>query len=310
MKMKGRNLLLAGLGLLLSVASCNKLESDLKKQMKIDDEKILNHLTQNDIQAQKHNLGFYYKVLETNATGAQLNKNDVVKFLYSISLLDGTLIESNFTEGAPAVFKLNSFTMIPEGLDYGIKLMKTGEKYRFFMPSYIAFGSYVSDHFASRSNFIIDVEVLGKMSETEVFNIQKDSIIAYMDANYPGYLMTETGLCFVDSISGTGNTPRLGDIITIDFKRKYLDNSLIKTVQETSFPLNSQYAVPGLEEGLKLMKSGGSAILVMPSSIAFKQSVCVIPRKVRQELVRDKIIIEEVLPYSILKYVVKLKAVN
>jgi len=65
-----------------------------------------------------------------------------------------------------------------------------------------------------------------------------------------------------------------------------------------------------LEEGLKLMKSGGSAILVMPSSIAFKQSVCVIPRKVRQELVRDKIIIEEVLPYSILKYVVKLKAVN
>src|SRR3989339_171588 len=310
MKMKGRNLLLAGLGLMLSVASCNKLESDIEKQMKIDDEKILNHLTQNDIQAQKHNLGFYYKVLEANSTGEQLNKNDVVKFLYSISLLDGTLIESNFTEGTPALFKLNSFTMIPEGLDYGIKLMKTGEKYRFFMPSYIAFGNYVSDHFAPRSNFIIDVEVLDKMSETEVFNIQKDSIIAYMDANYPGYLMTESGLCFVDSISGTGNSPQHGEMITIDFKRKYLDNSLIKTVQEASFPLNNIYAVPGLEEGLKLMKSGGSAILVMPSSIAFKQSVCVIPRKVRQELVRDKIIIEEVLPYSILKYVVQLKAVN
>lgn len=308
--MKRTSLLLAVFALVLSVVSCNKLESDIEKIIKIDDEKILAHLTQNDIPAQKHSIGFYYKVLEANTTGAQLNKNDVVKFLYSISLLDGTLIESNFTEGTPALFKLNSYTMIPEGLDYGIKLMKVGEKYRFFMPSYIAFGSYVSNHFAARSNFIIDVEVLEKMSETQVFNMQKDSIIAYMDANHPGYLMTESGLCFVDSISGTGNNPRLGDIITLDFKRKYLDNSLIKTVQETSFPLNNLYAVPGLEEGLKLMKSGGSAILVMPSSIAFKQSVCVIPRKVRQELVTNKIINEEVLPYSILKYVVKLKAVN
>jgi FKBP-type peptidyl-prolyl cis-trans isomerase len=309
-KMRSKSIFIAGLALVLSLASCNKLESDLEKQMKIDDEKIQAHLLQNDVQAQQHNLGFYYNVLEANSSGEQLSKNDVVEFLYSISLLDGTLIESNFTEGKPALFKLNSYTMIPEGLDYGIKMMKTGEKYRFYMPSYLAFGNYVSEHFAPRSNFVIDIEVLDKMSETEVFNSQKDSIIAYMDANYPGYLMSESGLCFVDSIPGTGSQPNQGDIVTIDFKRKYLDNSLIKSTEGASFMLNSVNAVAGLQEGLMQMSEGGSAILVMPSSIGFKQSVCVIPRKVREELVQDRIINEEVLPYSILKYVVKLKAVN
>lgn len=308
--MKGKSLILASLALIISVASCNKLESDLEKQMKIDDEKIQAYFLQNNIQAQSHNLGFYYKVLESNAAGEQLNKNDVVKFLYSISLLDGTLIESNFTEGKPALFKLNSYTMIPEGLDYGIKLMKKGEKYRFYMPSYLAFGNYVSNHFAPRSNFIIDVQVLDKMTEAAVFNMQKDSIITYMNSAYPGYEITESGLCFVDSIPGTGYSPQQGGMVTVDFKRKYLNNALIKSVEGVSFPLNNISAVAGLQEGLKMMKEGGSAILVMPSSIAFKESVCVIPRKVRSELVRDKIISEEVLPYSILKYIVKLKAVN
>ncbi len=290
--------------------SCLNLDSDYEKQIKIDDEKIQNYLVAQSFQYQRHSSGFYYQILTANPTGTVLERNDIVKFRYSISLLNGTFIESNYASGEkPALFKLYTYSIIPEGLDYGIKMMKTGEKYRFFMPSYLAFGSYTSDDFPANSNFIIDIEVLGIMSETEMNNLQRDSLENFMAANYPTSEHFDSGLYFVDSIPGTGETPLQGQMVTIDFKRKYLDNSLIKSVTGITLTLNNGEAVQGLEEGLKLMKTGGSALLFMPSSIAFGQSVCVIPQKTREELVYDRLIGAEVKPYSILKYVVKLKSV-
>lgn len=291
--------------------SCMNLESDLDRQIKIDDEKIIDYLTVQSINYQKHSTGFYYHIMNANPTGTALQSGDVVKFRYSISLLNGTLIESNFTPSAePAMFKLYTYSIIPEGLDYGIKMMRTGEKYRFFMPSYLAYGSYSTSDFGTNSIFIIDIEVIDVMSETELDDIQRDSLANFMEAHYQNYDHYASGLYFVDSIPGTGSKPFPGQSVTIDFKRRYLNNSLIKSATDVSFYLNTGSAVPGLEEGLRLMKEGGSALIFMPSSIGFGRSVCILPEKTRANLVNDHLIGAEVKPYSIIKYVVKLKSVN
>ncbi|MDP3453799.1 MAG: FKBP-type peptidyl-prolyl cis-trans isomerase [Bacteroidales bacterium] len=297
----------------LAVTSCFKLESSYEEQKKLDDKILTKYLADNNIEAKRHSSGFYYEQLLTidHNPGTELMKNDVVSFYYTISTLNGTVIETNEQPGIePARFKLLTRTIIPEALDYGIKMMKTGQRFKFYIPSYLAFGSYRSEHFPANSNFVVEIKVAGVNSEFEIESMQRDSIINYASAHYGNNVMYRNGLCFVDSIPGTGNSPMQGDRVTIDFKRKYLDNSLIRSTEDVTFFLNSGNAVEGLEQGLMLMKRDGEAILLMPSVLAFKQSLCVIPEKSRKELLRDRLITSDVLPYSILKYVVKLKNVN
>ncbi|PKO98190.1 MAG: hypothetical protein CVU13_11465 [Bacteroidetes bacterium HGW-Bacteroidetes-8] len=318
----------------LLAVSCTGLESDYAKQQKIDDEIIGKYLADNNIQAQRHSVGFYYLPLYGIALnnsplassivtktsplinpGDALKQNDIVSFYYTISLLNGTVIESNEgtgggTVGEPAKFRLLTQTIIPEGLDYGIKLMKVGQRYRFYMPSYLAYGSYNTSYLPVNSNLIIEIEVVGVQTQTEIDDIQRDSIFNYASARYESFMQYPSGLCFVDSLPGAGEKPFSGDRVTIDFTRTYLDDTLIKTVEDVNLYIGNGQAVEGLEESLRLMKSGGTAVLIMPSSIAFKQSLCIIPQKARADLLRDKVITSEVLPYSIVKYVVKLKSVN
>ncbi len=294
-----------------AASSCLKLDSDYDKQVQLDDERLNTYFEQNGINPQKHSKGFYYMPMMQTQSGAELNANDVVSFYYTISLLDGTVIETNnLPDKEPAKVKLLSYTIIPEGLDFAIRMMRVGEEYRFFMPSYLAYGSYKSADFDAYSLFKIDVKVVAVHTEGQINAILQDSLDTYMAANYLHYLKTESGLYFVDSISGTGNTPYGGSGVVIDFSRKYINNTLITAKEDVLVYLNGQQAVPGLEEGILLMKQGGEAILYMAPSLAFKNSLCVIPQKTRKELLQRNVISSEVLPYSIVKYVVKLKSVN
>ena len=65
-----------------------------------------------------------------------------------------------------------------------------------------------------------------------------------------------------------------------------------------------------MEEGLLQIKSGGKATLIMPASIGFNQSLCIVPEFMRPDLLTAKQIVSEVLPYSIIMYDVELVTVN
>ena len=293
----------------LAFSSCLKEDNYYEKQAAADDQKISQHLTDNSITATKHSSGFHYQVLTANSTGETLNEGDVVGFYYKISLLDGTVLDEYTTEdGEPVLFKLMNSTIVPIGLDDGINLMKVGETARFFMPSYLAYGSYASADFPANSNFIIDVQVANTQTEAEVNTAQIDSIQQFVDSQYPDFVKSATGMFFIDSIPGTGSMPLSGDRVTIGFKRKYLDGTLIKST-DVYFYLDNNAAVKGLEEGIKLMRAGGKANIIIPSSLGFQESLCVIPLETRTEMLYDGVITSEVLPYSIIQYSVDLKSV-
>lgn len=307
----------------LMLFSCSIGETDYERQVKIDDQILYKYMADNNIQAQKHSEGFYYQVLTANSAGAALKKNDVVSFYYTITNLNpssmalqnsfvaATPIETNELPGTkPAQFKLLTYSIIPEGLDYAVSMMRVGEKYRFYIPSYLAYGSYSTTDFSANSNFIIDIRIVDAKTETEIDDIQRDSIENYVSTKYAAFEKYASGLYFVDSIPGTGRRPNSVDYVSIDFTRKYMDDNVIKVTNGVSFFLGQGQAVQGLEEGIKLMKEGGTSVLIMPSKLAFKQSLCVIPQKTRTKLLTDRIISVDILPYSIVKYVVKLKSSN
>ena len=315
--MKNRRLFRLGMfisifAVALSFTSCMEdLDSDYEKQVNTDDEKLSKHISDNNIQAQKNSWGFYYQAIVTNDTGRTLSRNNVVDFTYKISLLDGTVLEESTLENQlSGRFKLLNRSIVPEALDKGISLMKTGEKFRFYIPAYLAYGYYGNTTIPANSHFIVEIAVTGVQSETDIEVAQLDSLQRYFSVINTVFEKFASGLYYVENITGTGTKPHYGDRVTISFTRKYLDTTIIKKVDSIDIILGYGDAVQGLEEGIMQMREGGKASLFMPASIAFKESLMILPQKAQTELLRDQVIRSEVKPYSMVQYNVELKAVN
>lgn len=80
--------------------------------------------------------GLQYMVL-SEGTGRQPAATDKVKCHYEGRLTDGTVFDSSYRRGEPAVFPLNG---VIAGWTEGLQHMKEGAKYRFFIPYRLAYG--------------------------------------------------------------------------------------------------------------------------------------------------------------------------
>lgn len=80
--------------------------------------------------------GLQYEVLNTG-TGPIPTAEDTVSVNYIGTLLDGTQFDSSYDYGQPAIFPLAQ--VIP-GWTEGIQLMNVGSKYKFYIPSSLAYG--------------------------------------------------------------------------------------------------------------------------------------------------------------------------
>jgi len=80
--------------------------------------------------------GLQYMVMQ-EGSGASPTAEDVVKVHYHGTLLDGTVFDSSVDRGEPIEFPLNR--VIP-GWTEGVQLMTVGSKYKFFIPSDLAYG--------------------------------------------------------------------------------------------------------------------------------------------------------------------------
>lgn len=101
--------------------------------------------------------GLQYKVL-TKGTGAlHPTAKNKVKVHYHGTLIDGSVFDSSVDRGKPISFGLNR---VISGWTEGLQLMVEGDKFRFYIPSDLAYGNRSVGKIPAGSLLIFDVELI------------------------------------------------------------------------------------------------------------------------------------------------------
>ncbi len=103
--------------------------------------------------------GLQYLVIK-EGSGPSPKATDRVKVHYNGVLVDGTEFDSSFKRGEPAVFPLDR---VIKGWTEGLQLMKPGARYKFFVPSELAYGERGAGGGLIGPNAVLmfEVELLG-----------------------------------------------------------------------------------------------------------------------------------------------------
>lgn len=101
--------------------------------------------------------GLQYEVLKAG-DGPSPKATDRVMVHYRGTLIDGTEFDSSFKRGDPVTFALNQ---VISGWTEGVQLMKVGAKYKFVVPSKLAYGQRGSPpKIGPNETLIFDIELI------------------------------------------------------------------------------------------------------------------------------------------------------
>ena len=125
------------------LSSCNDNEPApliaVDVQAEREDQIIQQYLAENNLKAQKTDLGIYYIVLEEGQGTATPNNGANVTINYVGKVLYGRQFDSSYEKSEPLRFTVGAGTVVA-GFEQAVKQMKLKEKTIFFIPSRYAYG--------------------------------------------------------------------------------------------------------------------------------------------------------------------------
>jgi len=244
--------------LLPLVASCMK--DDYVDYTVVDEKIISDYLAANNIQAERHASGVYYKIIEEGdgeAIGEDPQTDEKITFSYKGYLTNGTVF--NDTEGKNITSNL--FGLIP-GFQIGVQQINRFGEVQIFIPSGWAYGSQQTGNIPANSVVIFEVKV-----DRDQADIDEDIIAAYLAENQITAERDESGLYYEIIKEGEGDFVPQSAYVEIKYKGTLLDGEEFINKVESNFPFANY--IEAWKIGIPKTKKNGIIRLYCPSQLAF-----------------------------------------
>ncbi|MDR1974347.1 MAG: FKBP-type peptidyl-prolyl cis-trans isomerase [Bacteroidales bacterium] len=243
----------------------------------------------------KTNGGLYYKFYSENKDARQAEVGDVIEGYVTLIVDSIVRYQSNKPE---KLFHISAETLFSGDINEGFVLLHEGDSVVFKVnmdsinkyqgggapttkEKYATYGIKVTRLF-SESELAIEMEL-----EAERMKPVEDSLINnYLKEHKLNAKQTESGLYLVSVRSGSGATHAVGETVSINYIGKFLNGQIFDGNWESelkkegintegrrfnplSVTVGSGQVIPGFEEAIMMMKKGGRATVILPSSLAY-----------------------------------------
>ena len=219
--------------------------------------------------------GLQYEVLsEGPAGGAAPGADDIVEMHYVGTKIDGVEFDSSRARGAAARFPL--VTVAKSWTEEALKMMSVGDRYRFYVPSELAFGQAGTPGGPIGPNeaLIYDVELLDVTNAAR--NLEAAQKYLAENAKNAGVKTTESGLQYEVLAEGPadGKSPTDANIVKVHYKGTLADgtefDSSYARGEPAEFPLAK--VIKGWTEGVQLMSVGDKFRFYVPPDLGYGET--------------------------------------
>jgi FKBP-type peptidyl-prolyl cis-trans isomerase len=262
--------------------------ADLKKK---EGEALTKYLETNKITVAPTPSGCYF-IESEKGKGMKIDSGTMVKLHFVVSLLDGKQIFSTRERAEPIEFEYGQRFDTP-GFEEAIGMMTKGGKAKVIVPSSMGFGEQGRGTLVPAfSTLVYDVELIDVQSKADYEKVkaeEKKKAEAKKEAAKnaeSGFLQkylkdkkitvkpTASGLYYIEKVKGTGPQAMQGKKLSVNYVGTLLDGTKFDSnrdrgVDPMEFELGKGQVIKGWEEGFALMKKGGKATFIIPSSIAY-----------------------------------------
>jgi FKBP-type peptidyl-prolyl cis-trans isomerase FkpA len=272
------NVALVGI-IILSVSSCMKDDSEAKKR---EEKKLLEeYILSNYSTATPNESGLYYietkagtgdsvkygKWMEIKYTGRLVASNDIVMTSDLQVAKDNNIYTQGIYYGPSRQIQGYWY----KGLNEGISMMREGGKARLIFNSELGQGGYDSKMIPAYSSMIFDIELVKVIPDIEAY--EKGLLMDYLQKDSISTDSTESGIYFKSKVTGTGDLPASGKVVTLSYKGKFLNGTVFDPgTKPITITIGGGSVITGFEEGVKLTRKGGSSTIVIPYYYAYGES--------------------------------------
>ncbi|MDR2835355.1 MAG: FKBP-type peptidyl-prolyl cis-trans isomerase [Bacteroidales bacterium] len=233
--------------------------------------------------------GLQYKLIKSENKNAQkVALDDIVELNLTSEKEDGTILFDSKKSDRKYLRKISPASHVGGSFEDGLNLLSEGDSIVFYVNAenyyhYTEKLEVLPENIKFDDKLIFKVkliDVMDSQERTRVIDNQyhKDTIVenellsTYLKNANIKIKPTETGLVFFETKQGSGNFPTTNNNIVLNYTVTLLDGTLIETTLDKKpfqFKIGRNQVIKGLEEGILKMKKGGSAMLFIPSKLAY-----------------------------------------
>ncbi len=223
--------------------------------------------------------GLYYKFFSQNLSGYVPQNDDVLTINIEIRTKEDSVIQSYkkiTTMMQPSKFQGDIFE--------ALAMMHESDSASFIINAEKYFNAYnygIKPAFINEKTmlwFTISISKIETAAQYKAKSLQvmvdqeKQFIEKYIADNKITTAPAESGLYYIEKKKGKGSNPTAGQTCVVNYKGMLLDGTVFDSSigrEPFTFHLGKGEVIKGWDEGIAMMKKGGKALFIIPSSIGY-----------------------------------------